>query len=222
MQRVFLERIGLSDPATIEIPEVGRPWLPTPWTRINTITASYGHGIAVSPVQVAVATAAIVNGGEMRPATLLSRKNRDLPAARQVISPKTSHAMRLLMRLVVTHGTGRKADAAGYLVGGKTGTADKPVNGKYARDRRIASFAAAFPMTDPRYVVFIMVDEPQGIARTHGYATGGWVAAPVVARVVERIGPMLGVEPVRDGSGFDAREQRLIQASARARRIAAN
>jgi len=222
MQRVFLERIGLSEPATLEIPEVGRPMLPTPWRRINTITASYGQGIAVSPLQIVSATAAVVNGGELHPATLLRRADGAPPAARRVIAPATSRAMRLLMRLVVSHGTGRKAAAPGYLVGGKTGTADKPMNGGYARDKRIASFAAAFPMTDPRYAVFIMLDEPKGIKSTYGYATGGWVAAPVVARVVDRIGPLLGVEPVRDQRGFDTRERLLIQTSARARQVAAN
>jgi cell division protein FtsI (penicillin-binding protein 3) len=130
--------------------------------------------------------------------------------------------MRQLMRLVVRHGTGRKANAQGYLVGGKTGTADKLIGGRYARDARIASFIAAFPMNDPRYVVFAMVDEPKGNKRTHGYATGGWVAAPVVRRVVERIGPMLGIAPARDGSEDDAGERLLVRAKARAQRLAAN
>ncbi len=136
------------------------------------------------------------------------------------MSRKTSLTMRRLMRLVVRHGTGRKADAKGYMVGGKTGTADKLVGRRYARDARIASFVGAFPMSEPRYVVFAMLDEPKGTERTHGYATGGWVAAPVVRRVVERIGPMLGVEPVPDAAEEDDSERLLIRTKLRARKVA--
>jgi cell division protein FtsI (penicillin-binding protein 3) len=130
--------------------------------------------------------------------------------------------MRRLLRLVVRRGTGRQANAEGYRVGGKTGTADKLIGGRYARNARIASFAAAFPMNDPRYVIFAMVDEPKGTARTRGYATGGWVAAPIVRRVVERIGPILGVDPVRDGAGEDGGEDLLVRAKARAPKVATN
>ncbi len=224
-QRSFLERLGLTRPASIELSEVGTPMLPTPWREINTLTIAYGHGLAVSPLQFTNAAAAVVNGGEFHPPTLLKRATDARSAGARsegtrIMDRATSLKMRRLMRLVVRRGTGRKANAEGYLVGGKTGTADKLVGGRYARNTRIASFLGAFPMNAPRYVVFAMVDEPKGIKRTHGYATGGWVAAPVVRAVIERIGPMLGVAPVRADAEQDDGEALLVQARARTQTVA--
>ena len=209
MQQDFLNSLGLLRKANIELGETTAPMLPSPWREINTMTISYGHGLAVSPVQLASAVAAMVNGGELQPATLLKRSAQDRPSGRRVLKAKTSEQMRRLMRLVVTHGTGGKAGAMGYRVGGKTGTADKLVDGRYHKGSRIASFVAAFPMDAPRYLLFAMIDEPKGNKQSYGFATGGWVAAPVVSRVVERIGPMLGVEPVFD-EGQDEAENPLL------------
>lgn len=195
-QQDFLERLGLTRPAPLELPEVGRPQLPAPWREINTMTISYGHGMSVSPVQLVSAVGAVVNGGVYRPATLVRQSPDAHDLGVRVMSEETSITMRWMMRQVVQLGTGRKADAEGYLVGGKTGTADKIKNGSYHRGSRIASFVSAFPMSDPRYVVFAMVDEPKGTKKTFGYATGGWVAAPVVKEIVERVGPLLGVAPL--------------------------
>jgi cell division protein FtsI (penicillin-binding protein 3) len=219
-QRSFLERLGLTRPASIELSEVGTPMLPAPWREINTMTIAYGHGLAVSPVQFTGAAAAVVNGGEFHPATLLKRRAGEQSEGTRIMDRATSLKMRRLLRLVVRRGTGRKANAEGYLVGGKTGTADKLVGGRYARNTRIASFLGAFPMNAPRYVVFAMVDEPKGIERTHGYATGGWVAAPVVRAVIERIGPMLGVAPVGANAERDDGEGLLVQARARTQTVA--
>ncbi|MFQ6018687.1 MAG: peptidoglycan D,D-transpeptidase FtsI family protein [Kiloniellaceae bacterium] len=221
-QRAFLGRLGLTRPATVELAEVGQPMVPSPWREINTMTIAYGHGLAVSPVQLTSAVAAVVNGGELKPATLIKRADGERSPGRRVISRATSLQMRQLMRLVVRHGTGRKANAAGYLVGGKTGTADKLIAGRYARNARIASFIGAFPMIDPRFVIFAMVDEPKGNESTHGYATGGWVAAPVVRRVIERIGPLLGVAPTEGGQEDDDGERLFVRAKARAQRLASN
>jgi cell division protein FtsI (penicillin-binding protein 3) len=194
-QRAFLKRLGLTRASAIELPEVGDPMLPSPWREINTMTIAYGHGLAVSPVQIARAVGAVVNGGLLRPATLL-RGEPDRPAPGQrVIAEETSRDMSWLMRLVVQSGTGRKANAPGYLVGGKTGTADKLIGRRYSRNARMASFVGAFPMDRPRYVVFVMVDEPKGTKSTYGYATGGWVAAPAVRHVIERMGPLVGLRP---------------------------
>lgn len=221
-QREFLARLGFMKPSAIELSEVGKPMWPTPWREINTLTISYGHGIAVTPVQLVSAVAAIVNGGILRPATLLRQPAGTEVAGKRVISERTSRQMRQLMRLVVTRGTGRKANAEGYMVGGKTGTADKLVNGRYARDARVASFVGAFPMTNPRYVVFVTVDEPKGNASTYNYATGGWIAAPAVRRVVEQIGPLLGVAPVRTNPADEESEILYVRASAKAGKVAAN
>ena len=194
-QQHFLNRLGLTRPAPIELPEIGQPMLPSPWREINTMTIAYGHGMAVSPLQVARAVGAIVNGGMLKPVTLMKATGEAPLYEQRVISEETSQAMSWLMRLVVQYGTGRKANAPGYVVGGKTGTADKLVGKHYVNDARMASFVGAFPMDDPRYVIFAMVDAPNGNDSTFGYATGGWVAAPLVGRVVERIGPLVGIRP---------------------------
>ena len=160
-QRSFLAGLGLTASPQYELPEIGQPLKPSPWREINTMTISYGHGLAVSPIQLASAVAAVVNGGELKPVTLLKRPEGEPVPGRRVLSPETSRQMCWLMRLVVRHGTGRKADAPGYMVGGKTGTAEKAARPRYTPGTRvIASFVAAFPMDRPRYVIFAMVDEP--------------------------------------------------------------
>ncbi|WP_120496953.1 penicillin-binding protein 2 [Kiloniella sp. EL199] len=194
-QRKYLSNFGLLRPASVEINEVGTPLVPSPWREINTMTISYGHGIAVSPLQLSSAISSLVNGGTLKPATFIKRAEDDVPLGRRILNEKTSDYMRDLMRLVVLHGSGKNANAKGYLVGGKTGTADKLRGGRYVKNSRVSSFVAAFPMNNPRYVVYVMVDEPKGTKKTYGFATGGWVAAPVVKRVVERMAPLMGIEP---------------------------
>lgn len=192
-QRAFMAKLGMLRAPALEIPEVGAPMFPNPWREINTMTISFGHGIAVSPVHVVTAAAAVVNGGILHPPTLLRRPPGVEVPGERVISPQTSEAMRRLFRLVVTEGTAKGANAPGYLVGGKTGTAEKQTGRRYSRNARMSSFVGAFPMSDPRYMVFVMVDEPKGTKESQGYATGGWVAAPAVGRIVRQIGPLLGV-----------------------------
>ena len=204
-QRDFLGRLGLLSPAPVELAEVGHPQVPSPWREINTMTISFGHGLSVSPVNLATAVSAVVNGGVRNDPTVLRRDPGAPPSGVRVISPATSDVMRRLLRMVVEDGTGGRADAEGYLVGGKTGTAEKSSRGGYSAGRRLSSFIAAFPMTHPDYVVFVMLDEPQGTRETHGFATGGWVAAPVVRRVIERIGPMIGMAPF-DAAAPEIRE----------------
>ena len=222
VQQQFLKQLGLLQPASVELSEVGQPLVPSPWREINTMTISYGHGLAVSPLQLTAAVATVVNGGtEVRP-TLLRQDPASPPRGAQVISARTSEQMRQLMRLVVVKGTGGKANAKGYLVGGKTGTADKTSGRGYARDARIASFVGAFPMDDPRYVVFAMLDEPKPTKETYGYATGGWVAAPLVGRLVERIAPLLGVTPREDGEAMIREMIADIEMRAEGRQLASN
>jgi len=203
-QKEYLTRFGLLSTPDVELPEVGSPLFPVRWGDISTMTIAYGHGIAVSPLQVAAGVSALVNGGIMLPPTLMKQTSASLPRGAQVLKAKTSEAMRSLMRLVVRGGTGKNADVQGYLVGGKTGTAEKQAGGRYDKKALISSFVGAFPMTKPRYVVLAVVDEPKGIKATYGYATGGWVAAPVVKGVIERMGPLYGLVP--DANGDDAEE----------------
>lgn len=179
----------------IELKERAFPLWPKNWGRVTTMTTSYGHGIAVTPLHLASAYAALVNGGLYRPATLLKLEDKAPPKGRRVFKAATSARMRQLLRLIVSDGTGRKADAPGFRVGGKTGSAEKPGAGGYRRHSLVSTFAAAFPMDNPRYVVIVMIDEPKGNAYSSGQRTAGWTAAPVVSKVVTRAGPMLGVFP---------------------------
>ncbi|PLX44724.1 MAG: hypothetical protein C0605_01945 [Hyphomicrobiales bacterium] len=199
-QKAFLRKLGLLDRMQTELPESRNPLYPKDWKPLNMLTIAFGHGLAVSPLQAAAAAAALVNGGKMITPTFLCRSEaRALFSARQVISPETSAKMRYLMRLNVTKGTARKADVPGFRVGGKTGTAEKPTRYGYSKNKLLTSFMGTFPADAPRYLILVMLDEPKGIPETHGYATSGWNAAPVTARIVKRIAPMLGVLPAEDG-----------------------
>jgi cell division protein FtsI (penicillin-binding protein 3) len=199
-QQEYLRRFGLLSPPSIEIEEIGKPHFPAHWREVNVMTIGFGHGISETPLQIASAGAALVNGGILRPATLVKLPPGYAPQGRQVISPKTSEEMRKLLRLVVEYGTGEMVGAKGYVVGGKTGTADKVVGRHYAERKLLSSFLGAFPMNDPKYLVLAMVDEPHPNKASHGYATAGWTAAPAVGRVIERIAPLLGIAPVDESS----------------------
>jgi cell division protein FtsI (penicillin-binding protein 3) len=218
----FLGRLGLLRAPAFEIPEIGAPTVPSPWREVSTMTIAFGHGISVSPLQVAIAASAVVNGGILHQATLVKPPQGYVPAGQQVMSARTSDDMRRLMRLVVEQGTGKDAAAPGYLVGGKTGTAEK-VSGKgYAHKALLSSFLGAFPINNPRYLVLAIIDEPHGNAKSHGFATGGWTAAPVVGRSVARMAPLLGVDPV-DESAPEIRRALVIDTPGGSiKKIAAN
>ncbi|WP_025898438.1 peptidoglycan D,D-transpeptidase FtsI family protein [Sneathiella glossodoripedis] len=217
--RAFLERLGLLRRPNIELPEVGAPILPPRWNTLETMTISFGHGLSVSPLQLSAATSAIVNGGIYRNPTILKRDAPEEVQGRRVISEETSSVIRRLMRLVVEKGTGKQAAAKGYLVGGKTGTAEKAVNGRYKRDALVTSFVSAFPMDDPKYVVLAMLDEPKGNASTHGFRSAGWTTAPIISRLISRIGPILGVKPVDEDSD-KVRKRMFIPTYSREKKLA--
>lgn len=191
-----MRALGMNERPFIELPARGFPlWPRGDWSRITTMTVSYGHGIAVTPLHLASAYAALVNGGLWRPSTLQRIQPGVEVPGRRVFKASTSARMRQLLRMIVDVGTGKKANAVGYRVGGKTGSAEKPGIGGYRKSSLVATFAAAFPMDHPRYVVIAMLDEPQGTQATSGQRTAAWNAAPVVGRVVPRIGPLLGIMP---------------------------
>lgn len=194
MEAMF-RRIGFYEPPYIELKEKGRPLVPSYWGRTTTMTTAYGHGIAVTPLQLASAYAALVNGGIWRPATLMKVEPGKAAKGRRVFSQYASDTSRQMLRLIVTDGTGKKADVPGMRIGGKTGTAEKPSAGGYSKHINVSTFAAAFPMDAPRYVVIAMLDAPKGNAESFGLTTAAWTAAPVVAKVIARTGPMLGVFP---------------------------
>jgi cell division protein FtsI (penicillin-binding protein 3) len=189
-QRAFLTRMGLLSALHTELPEARRPLFPSHWGTVETATVSFGHGISVSPLSFAAAAAAVVNGGRRITPTFLKHPGDN--RGEQLIAPETSAKMRELLRYVVTNGTGRKADVIGYDVGGKTGSAQKPGPHGY-QHKLVTSFCAAFPIDDPRYLVFVLLDEPHGTKATFGFALAGYTAAPLAGRVISRIAPILSV-----------------------------
>lgn len=193
--KAFLKKMGQLDRLKTELPESAEPIKPARWGELNTITIAFGHGLAVAPLQSAMAAAALLNGGRLIPPTYLKRSREEAEAlASRVIKPETSEMMRYVMRLNAEKGSASKADIPGYYLGGKTGTSEKVVGGRYAKNKLLTSFMAVMPADKPRYILLTMFDEPKGLPETHGYATSGWNAAPVTGRILERIGPMLGIE----------------------------
>lgn len=188
--------LGMDRRPFIELPAKGRPiWPQGNWSRVTNMTVGFGHGLAVTPLHLASAYAAMVNGGIWRPATLMKLDPADVPRGRRVFKESTSSRMRQMLRMISLYGTGRSADAKGYRVGGKTGSAEKAGVGGYNKTALVSSFAAAFPMDAPRYVVVVVVDEPKGTVASSFQRTAAFTSAPVVGRLVPRIGPMLGVQP---------------------------
>jgi cell division protein FtsI (penicillin-binding protein 3) len=197
-QQEFLEKLGLLETQRTEVGPVAPPQVPQRIGRAEQITISYGHGIAVSPMQTAAAAASLINGGERVTPTFLKRAEGASPTRTRVVSEATSKSVAELFRRNVTdaHGTGKRADVPGYRVGGKTGTAEMPGRGGgYSEKAVISSFLAAFPMDAPRYLVLVSLFEPKGTDETKGEILAGLNAAPTAGRVIQRIAPMLGVVP---------------------------
>ncbi len=192
----FLRRVGLFDRLTTEVPESAKPLLPKRWSRLATATAAFGHGFAVQPLQGISVIGGLLNDGVMTAPTFLKRDVAEAQVlAKRIVKPETSEKMRYLFRLNVTAGTASKADVVGYRVGGKTGTAEKVVNGRYVPDKLLNSFIGAFPMDAPRYAIIVMLDEPKATPETFGFATAGWNAVPTAGKIIERIAPLLSVAP---------------------------
>jgi cell division protein FtsI (penicillin-binding protein 3) len=208
-QRAYFARLGLLDRFPIQLPEVGEPQTPVPWRPINTVTAAYGHGIAVSPLQTADAIAAAICAGPRQRAHLV--QDGAAAPAPPAVSAATAAKLRWLMWLIVAEGTGKQAGVPGYLVGGKTGSADKVGQRGYRDGGLLSSFVAAFPIDQPRYVVLVTLDEPKGDARTYNLAHGGWTAAPTVGRIIGRIGPLLALPPADPEADTWFRERLLLQ-----------
>lgn len=195
MRRAMMD-LGMDRRPFIELPGKGRPlWPKGDWSRVTNMTVGFGHGLSVTPLHLAVAYSAMVNGGIWRPATLMKVDPAKVPRGRRVFKESTSSRMRQLLRMISLYGTGRNADAPGYRVGGKTGSAEKAGVGGYNKTKLVSSFAAAFPMDAPRYVVVVVVDEPKGTVASSFQRTAAFTSAPIVGRLVPRIGPMLGVQP---------------------------
>ena len=190
----FLTRLGLLSKMETEMPGVATPTQPRTWKKINSVTISFGHGVATTPLQTAVAAAALMNGGYLVPPTFLTRTKEEAQAlATRVIKDKTSVDMRTLYDWNGIKGSGRHAQVEGFHVGGKTGTADKVINGRYARDMNFNAFVAAFPMDKPRYIVLSIIDAPR--TGENGGRTAASTAAPMIKAIIRRVAPLLGVQP---------------------------
>ncbi len=208
----FLRKLGQLDRLRTELPESAEPLVPKRWGELNTVTIAFGHGLSVAPLQAGAGIGALMNGGLLIPPTFLKRSEEEAKAlAVRVVKPETSEKMRYLMRLNAEKGTASKADVKGYYVGGKTGTSEKVVGGRYSKTKLLTSFTAVLPADQPKYLVLIMLDEPQPLPETHGYATSGWNAAPTAGKVIARVAPLLGLEPRLDLPPAE----RLILASTR-------
>lgn len=198
-QQAFFDKIGFLKAVKLELPESAAPLYPQTWRPINAMTIAYGHGIAVTPVHLAMGVAGVANNGVMHKPTLLRKAEGAPVAGKQIIGPSAARNMRYLMRLVVEEGTGRKGDVPGYQPGGKTGTSEKVgAHGGYKKKALLSTFVGAFPMSDPRYVVLVSIDEPKGIKESFGFATAGWVAAPAFGAIVNRVAALYGMLPVED------------------------
>jgi len=193
--REFLARLGLLDRLQTQLPEVAQPVEPQSWKKVHSATIAFGHGMMTTPLQTASGVGALMNGGKLIPPSFLPRsQEKAIEQAHQVIKPQTSQLMRYLYRLNAEIGSGRRAAVKGYRVGGKTGTAEKVVNGRYSSQKRFNAFIASFPMDDPTYVVLTIIDEPkpeEGLTT----ATAGLNAAPITANIIRRSATFLGVEP---------------------------
>jgi cell division protein FtsI (penicillin-binding protein 3) len=221
-QRDYLGRLGLLTAPQFELKELAAPLVPAVWRPVNTMTIGFGHGMSVSPLQLATAVSAVANGGVLHPATLLKRPEGAPVPGNRILSPETSVEMRKLLRLVVERGTGKLANAPGYLVGGKTGTAEKVAHRHYATHALLSSFVGVFPVNEPRYLVLISIDEPHGNKQSFGYATGGWIAAPAVRQTIERMASIVGIPPVDEDSPEIRRALLVNMPSPPGRKLAAN
>ena len=190
-QKSFFKKIGLLDTVACELVETQKPLYPKNWSEVSSMTIAFGHGIALSPLHLITVVSGMLNGGVKNNPTLL-KKNIAVSGER-IISEKTSKQIAILMRLNVTEGANKKAEVKGYQVGGKSGTAEKLNRGRYSKTANYTGFIGAFPMPNPEYSVYVVLDEPQATAKTHGFRTAGWIAAPTAANIVQRIGPMLNV-----------------------------
>ncbi|WP_185985323.1 peptidoglycan D,D-transpeptidase FtsI family protein [Aureimonas mangrovi] len=194
--QAFLRKLGQLDRLTTELPESASPIVPRNWQPVNTATIAFGHGLAVTPLQAAMGIGALVNGGHLYRPTFV--KGSD-PASRiiqdNVVTPQSGEALRYLMRLNAITGSAKGANLDGYYIGGKTGTAEKVINGRYERTRVMTSFMGILPANDPKYLFLVILDEPKPVEGTHGFRTSGWNAVPAAGRILSRILPIMHMPP---------------------------
>ncbi|MEJ0091986.1 MAG: penicillin-binding protein 2 [Methylocella sp.] len=194
--KAFLRKMGQLTRLHTELPETADPLVPKNWGELNTMTIAFGQGLNVAPLQAMMAVGALSNGGLLVNPTFLKRNEEEAKKdAPRVIKPETSESLRYLMRLNAEIGSAKMADIKGYFIGGKTGTADKIVHGHYAKDKVFTTFMAILPADKPKYLILTLMDEPQGLPETGGYRTAAWNSGSVTGKIIERVGPLLGIPP---------------------------
>ncbi len=194
--KAFLRKMGQLERMRTELPESAEPIIPKTWGELNTMTIAFGHGLAVAPLQAMMAVGALVNGGYLIKPTFIKRSEEEAKkSAPRVVKPETSEALRYVMRLNAEVGSARKANIAGYFVGGKTGTAEKVINGRYSKNKVFTTFMAIAPADHPKYLIATVMDDPQAAPETHGFTTAAWNSGMVTGKIIERVGPLLGLEP---------------------------
>ncbi|MDR1267391.1 MAG: penicillin-binding protein 2 [Holosporales bacterium] len=195
-QRSFFQKLGLLSALPFELCEIQAPLYPKSWGEVNSATIAFGHGIAFNPLHFASVVGGIIHNGLYHTPTIL--KTGSAGPGRRILSEKISHQVCSLLRLVVTAGTSRKAEVEEYSVIGKTGSAEKVrERGGYRKDANICTFVGAFPASSPRYLVYVLLDEPKATPQTFGHTAAGWNAAVVAARMIRRSGPILGLPPMK-------------------------
>ncbi len=210
-QKQFMQKMGFFDELDFEITEKSKPIFPKRWGEGTIATVAYGYGLALTPMHVITAFSAVVNGGIYHEPTLLKNSDKKNNGYR-VLSYNTSKQMRDLLRLVVTDGSGKRANVLGYEVAGKTGTANKlSANGKYNSKVVRTTFVSTFPVSKPQYALLVMMDEPKGSKETWGFTTAGWNTVPTAAKIISAIAPQLNVKANYDLD--EARQARIIEAS---------
>ncbi|WP_245465255.1 MULTISPECIES: penicillin-binding protein 2 [unclassified Mesorhizobium] len=197
--KTFLKRLGQFDRLATELPENAEPLIPPNWSELSTATIAFGHGMAVTPLQATMAVAALVNGGNLiRPTFVKGTPLESRILATDVVTSETGQALRFLMRLNAEVGSAKKADIPEYFIGGKTGTSNKVVNGRYSGDRVLTAFMGIVPADQPRYLFLTILDEPQALPETSGFKTSGWNAVPVTGDIMKRVLPLLPIAPYRE------------------------
>jgi cell division protein FtsI (penicillin-binding protein 3) len=181
LQKKYFEKFNLLDRVIADFPALGKPIFPKRWREINLFTISYGHGIAITPLHITSLIAAIINDGKYYNPSFI-KQNKKLEDKKPIINKVTSEIIRSLMEDTVKNGTGKESFLENYKIGGKTGTADKAAFGSYDKSQTISSFIAAFPIDQPKYIIFVMFDNPKT-----KFKAGGLIAAPIVKEIIKKI-----------------------------------
>ncbi len=204
-QRAFFQKINMDKSLSdFEVTETAKPLFLSEkcWSEHSMATISYGYGISTTPLHIISAFSAIVNGGIYHEPTLLAETKDN---GRRVVSQQTSEKMRTLLRAVVVRGTGRRANVEGYQVFGKTGTADKLVNGRYDHKKSISTFISGFPASNPKYALLVVFDDPKGLKETFNHTEAGWNAVPTTKNIITAVAPQLNIKV-----DFDLEKQKSI------------